>query len=106
MQRVLIILVLAVAGMGVAGRATQAQEPATQPVSKVAYGTMVRLDGVTLILKQGAEELKIVTDEKTQVFIDGRPSSLAALTPGQRVFATTVDGVAVKLESMIRPPKP
>jgi hypothetical protein len=106
MKRASFLLVLAALVVGLVGVAARGEDPAPKPPEKkVSYGTMVRVDGATLVIKKGADEVKYETNENTKVMIEGQPSTLAALKPGKRVFVTTVDGVAVKVESTARPEK-
>ena len=88
---VMILAMFLVAGMV---SVTMAKDASTKSVK----GTFERMDGDTMILsstKDGQKvETPVVTDKNTKVTIDGETKTLADLTQGMRVKATTPDGIA------------
>jgi hypothetical protein len=62
-------------------------------------GQVVAVDGPILIIQVKADhQSRIVTDEKTEVTIEGKAGKLADLKAGQQVVATISGGKASRIE--------
>lgn len=92
MRTAMVLLAVAVGVALAAGSAFAADE---KPVSVTMTGTVVKVDGKTLVLKMKAgekeREANITTDEKTAVTLDGKEAKLADLKEGMPAVVTLAE---------------
>ena len=96
-------LLVALGVMGFAARA-YAADPAPAPAQKAdekkaknIRGEVVKVDGNKVTIKTKDKEIVVVTDDKTQVMIEGAPGKVADLKAGQKVVVTPAEGTATKI---------
>ncbi len=87
---------------GLAG-VTEAREHRTRkdhsaPTADAVTGTVVKIDGANLVIKNNGAEQTVATDDKTTVIINGTTSKLADLKADQTVKVTPSTGTAAKIE--------
>ena len=95
-------LLFALATVGFVSRAFAADPPpadkkADKKEGKNVRGEVVKVDGNKVTIKAKDKEIVVVTDDKTQVTIEGNAGKVADLKPGQKVVVTPAEGTATKI---------
>ena len=95
-------LLLGLATLGFVTRAYAADPPpadkkADEKKAKNLRGEVVKVDGNKITIKTKDKEVVVVTDDKTQVTIEGTAGKLADLKVGQNVVVTPAEGTATKI---------
>jgi len=95
-------LLVAFGLMGFVTRSAYAADPAPakkadEKKAKNVRGEVVKIDGNKVTIKAKDKEIVVVTDDKTQIMIEGAPGKFADLKVGQKVVVTPAEGTATKI---------
>src|SRR3954469_5276451 len=95
-------LLVAIGVMGFVTRSYAADPPAADKKAddkkaKNIRGEVVKIEGNKVTIKNKDKEIVVVTDDKTQVTIEGNAGKVADLKVGQKVVVTPAEGTATKI---------
>jgi adenylosuccinate synthase len=104
-MKLVFALLVAFGLMGFVAPPAHAADPAPAPAPakadekkpKSVRGEVVKVEGNKVTIKAKDKEIVVVTDEKTQVMIEGTAGKLADLKAGQKVVVTPAEGTATKI---------
>jgi len=101
-MKLVFALLVSLGVMGFVSRAFAADPPPAQKKAddkkaKNVRGEVVKIDGNKVTIKNKDKEIVVITDDKTQVTIEGNAGKVADLKVGQKVVVTPAEGTATKI---------